>query len=207
MSRRSANVSVKITIFIILCFLVYVVHLLRVKWPDVDSNIDQFTHKKGKQYELILWSSDFHISPVADIKNVLSKFGVRIIDKSLSGHCHLSNTCERDLRVINKQNGIKLGSCPNDLIRSFYDAYIRDTEMLSSNAILCTHAASMCELFMPFNKSLIVVASTRYEIGRHEPERWERWNSNLEKIARGQFNIVAANNRYDQVFIYRSIDN
>lgn len=49
---------------------------------------------------ITIWSSDFHISPVADIKNVLHPFGASLIDKSLSGHCHLSNTCERDLKVI-----------------------------------------------------------------------------------------------------------
>jgi hypothetical protein len=58
---------------------------------------------------LTLWSSDFHISPIADIKHLLQpvfevqldsselkvKVGVSVIDKSLSGHCHLTNTCQR----------------------------------------------------------------------------------------------------------------
>jgi len=53
---------------------------------------------------LRLWSSDFHISPIADIKDLL-KGSVLVVDKSLSGHCHLTDTCERDLRVITKMNG------------------------------------------------------------------------------------------------------
>ena len=64
---------------------------------------------------LTLWSSDFHISPIEDIKHVVAKYGINVIDKSLSGHCHLTGTCERDLRVINKQNGINLHPCPNRL--------------------------------------------------------------------------------------------
>lgn len=48
--------------------------------------------------------------------------------------------------------------------------------------VICTHAASLCELYMPFNKSLIVVASTRYEIGRHDSKRWQAWNENLRRI-------------------------
>ena len=75
-----------------------------------------------------------------------------MIDKSLSGHCHLSNTCERNLRVIDKQNGIRLGRCPNEIRRAFYESYKSDAEFMSADAVLCTHAASMCELFMPFNK-------------------------------------------------------
>jgi hypothetical protein len=74
--------------------------------------------------QITLWSSDFHISPVADIKSIVSVYmGSRVIDKSLSGHCHLANTCERDLRVINKQNGIRLEPCPNDIITEFYASY------------------------------------------------------------------------------------
>ncbi len=39
----------------------------------------------------------------------------------------------------------------------------------------------------------------RYEIGRHEENRWLEWNQNLERIAASHVNIVAANNKYDQV--------
>lgn len=68
---------------------------------------------------------------------------------------------------------------------------------MSVDAILCTHADSMCEIFMPFAKPLIVVASTRYEIGRHEADRWNQWNHNLQKIAAKPGNVVGANNLYD----------
>ena len=33
------------------------------------------------------WSSDFHISPIADLKDLFAPMGMRIIDESLSGHC------------------------------------------------------------------------------------------------------------------------
>jgi hypothetical protein len=111
--------------------------------------------------DLVLWSSDFHISPIADIKNVMESYRVKVIDKSLSGHCHLSGTCQHDLRVINKDNGISLGSCPNKLIEEFYKSYKSDSEMQSVSAFLCTHAASLCELFMPFDRPMIIIASTR----------------------------------------------
>lgn len=148
---------------------------------------------------LILWSSDFHISPIADAKWILNQLHTKVIDKSLSSHCHLTNTCQTDLRIINQENGINLGDCPNNLRRSFYQSYRNNKEFLSSDVILCTHASSMCELFMPFNKSLAVIASTRYEIGRYSAERWKEWNQNLERIASKTQNLIAANNRYDQV--------
>ena len=114
---------------------------------------------------LTLWSSDFHISPIADVKHNLKELGVSVIDKSLSGHCHLTNTCERDLRVIDKNNGINLSPCANALRNKFYNSYRTDPVMKTVDAFLCTHAASMCELFMPFQKPMVVIASTRYVYG------------------------------------------
>jgi hypothetical protein len=150
---------------------------------------------------LVLWSSDFHISPIADIKHIVAGYGVKVIDKSLSGHCQLTGTCERDLKVINVQNGINLHPCPNRLRTAFYDVYRADPEMLTVDAFLCLHATAMCELYMPFNRSLIVVASTRYEIGRHDAASWQQWNDNLRLIASNPFNTIAANNRYDQAYV------
>jgi hypothetical protein len=162
--------------FLIFAAFLFIRSITKLGYSTVseDSTTTHISHKekpfqlwgkknvKSMEYkDLILWSSDFHISPIADIKNVMQHFGAQVIDKSLSGHCHLSNTCERDLRVINKMNGINLGNCPNQLRKQFYHSYIDDPEMNGVSAYICTHAASMCELFMPFNKSLIVIASTR----------------------------------------------
>lgn len=150
-------------------------------------------------FQLKVWNSDFHISPTADCKWIFQQYGVDIVDKSLSGHCHLMNSCQTDLRIINKDNGINSNPCPNKLRKSFYESYKNDDEMNSIDMFLCTHAASMCELFMPFNKPMIVIASTRYEIGRHEIHRWKEWNANLERIASKPYNVIAANNLYDLV--------
>ena len=57
--------------------------------------------------------------------------------------------------------GIELSPCPNQLRRQFYTSYRDDPVMRSVDAFVCTHAASMCELFMPFQRPLIVIASTR----------------------------------------------
>ena len=52
-------------------------------------------------------------------------------------------------------------------------------------------------------ESLIVVASTRYEIGRHDATRWKLWNDNLRAIAAHPRNVVAANNAYDAECVSR----
>jgi hypothetical protein len=129
--------------------------------PEEHAKLIRYNASCGHK-PITLWSSDFHISPIADIKHLLSDTGVNFIDKSLSGHCHLTSSCESDLRVITKLNGLNLRPCANDLRRSFYNSYRTDPMMLGVDAFLCTHAASLCEVFMPFNKPMIVIASTRY---------------------------------------------
>lgn len=141
-----------------------------------------------------LWATDFHISPIEDIKNILGRMdkidrtksvrksksiaSVHVLDNSLSGHCHLSGTCA-DMTIVqhlNMNNGISLGTCPNELRDRFYNHYTNSDQKGPSafrqvDAFLCLHAASLCELYMPFNRTMIIIASTRYEIGRGE-EDW-----------------------------------
>jgi hypothetical protein len=162
------------------------------------------------------WSSDFHISPIADLKDILTPMGHTIIDKSLSGHCKLMKpkTCATDangdnpLKVLDGRNGIALGlknkgikACPNQLKRSFFEAYKTDPTMLAVDAFLCNHAIGQCEIYMGFGRPLVAIASTRYEIGRYGRAEWIEWNKNLRDIAADPRNVVAANNRYDAEYI------
>ena len=151
-----------------------------------------------KSNPLVIWANDFHIGPIRDLKHLLSPLGVKFIDKSLSRHCRLTSTCARNLKVINRKNGIRL---KRKLISQYYNAYIDDPEMQSVDAFVCFHPTSMCEIFMPFNRSIIVIASTRYELGRRGANRWKNWNKNLIKISKDPKNVVAGNNKYDAKYI------
>ena len=54
---------------------------------------------------------------------------------------------------------------------------------------------------MPFKKPIMVIASTRYELGRFNPARWKKWNKKLIEISEDSRNIVGANNLYDLEYI------
>lgn len=88
-----------------------------------------------------------------------------------------------------------------DVIKQFYESYKDDPAMKSVTAFLCTLPVSMCEAFVPFNKSLIIIASIRYEQGRGEPERWHALNSLLADVSRHPRSVLAANNLYDAKYI------
>ncbi len=140
----------------------------------------------------------FYFSPIHDLKNILLPLGVKFFDKSLSYSCGLTNTCLSPLRILTRENGMN----PSDEIYlKFYEFYKDQTEMNVVDAFVCFHPASMCELYMPFNRSMIIIASTRYELARFEPKQWEKWNENLIKISQNPKNIIAANNLYDAEYI------
>ena len=149
---------------------------------------------------LVFWANDFHISPTMDVTQLFAEWGVTVIEKSLSGHCHLTHSCASDLKVLNKQNGMNLVG-GDRLKASFFEAYKADPVMENVDAFLCFHPSSMCELFMPFNKSLIVAPSTRFELGREAPPAWSAWVENVRRIAKSPRNAVISNNRYDSEYV------
>jgi len=152
-----------------------------------------------------LLSIDFHIGPVRDVKDLMLRTGelrsVEVVDKSLSGHCHLVDTCAEDLRVVNQANGISLGDCPNELKWEFWKSYVSDPWMGSFAGFLCEYSIALCEMYMAFGKPMVLITPTRYEVGRHGKEAWKRLNSNLQAISQNPVNTLAANNLYDLEYL------
>jgi hypothetical protein len=92
---------------------------------------------------------------------------------------------------------------PSETLRQkFYEFYKNQVEMNVVDAFVCFHPASMCELYMPFNRSIIVIASTRYELSRFDSQSWKTWNENLKIISQDPKNVIAANNLYDAKYIH-----
>lgn len=146
----------------------------------------------------VLWSQDYHVTPVMDFKSLLSPIGVKIIDQSLSYYCGNVGTCANTLKVINRDNGMRLTP---EIIDQFYQTYAGDAQMKRVTAFVCTLPVAMCELFVRFNRSMIIIATIRYEQARPEPEKWGALNELLLNVSRHPRSIIAANNLYDAKYI------
>mmetsp|Transcript_4551 Transcript_4551/g.13234 ORF Transcript_4551/g.13234 Transcript_4551/m.13234 type:complete len:318 (+) Transcript_4551:47-1000(+) len=59
----------------------------------------------------------------------------------------------------------------------------------------------MCELFLPFNKVIIVLVTTNLELARENPARWAAWLTCLRKLAEDPRSILASNSVYDQRYV------
>lgn len=82
-------------------------------------------------------------------------------------------------------------------VQEFFAVYGGQREWQSVDAFICMHPAATCELFIPFNRTLIILATIRYDNGRVAVRDWRRWNTRLADIAADSRNIIAANNQYD----------
>ncbi|UJR08081.1 hypothetical protein I4U23_012358 [Adineta vaga] len=130
---------------------------------------------------------------------MLIPLGVKFFDKSLSYGCSRTGTCYSPLRILTQKNGMN----PSKEISSkFYQFYKNQIEMNVVDAFICFHPAGMCELYMPFNRSIIIIASTRYELARFDPHQWMQLNENLKRISQDPKNVIAANNLYDAEYIH-----
>ena len=154
----------------------------------------------------VFWSADAHISPPADLKDLFSKISspipkLELNEKSISGHCHLTNSCATNLRVLTPE--LEVDFMPCEAKNRFWQAYRSDCEMDDIDAFFCCHGVAACELYLPFNRPMFILVTTRYELGRFQQQQWQQFNDILVHLARNASgrNIVAANNLFDKRYV------
>lgn len=149
------------------------------------------------------WCSDYHIGPIADLKHVFSFFHVDFNIQSLSGHCHITQSCATNLKVLNRDNGYHLGSKDNivSLSKKLFEAYKDDVGMRKIDFFVCMHPIIQCLLFLPFKKPIFMWSTTRYEHGAFGPGEWDYLNRMLNKISHNKMHFIGANSVYDKYYM------
>ena len=163
-----------------------------------DTGFSERAVKAAIKHRPVFWSQDYHVTPINDIMSLLSPIGIRVIDNSLSYSCKSVGTCAANLKIINKQNGMRLTP---ELIDQFYNYYKNDLEMKTVSTFVCTLPVAMCEAYVAFNRSMLIIATIRYEQARPEPTKWHALNEMLLNVSKHSKSLVAANNLYDAKYI------
>jgi len=164
---------------------------------------------KPRKYKF--WNMDFHISVIGDVRHQFGRMckedGIcmEVEEQSYSGHCGHTfggrqNTCAKDIKGINRDQAF--AACPHSVKRDFYNAYRSpDSGFAGVDAFLVHHPPGTCELFMAFNKSVVVLASVNLELGRENPARFNLLTRNLRLLAKDPRNVMAANNMYELEYL------
>lgn len=159
---------------------------------------------------LVLLSTDLHISPIADLKDIITRYfdSIQVIDESLSGSCGSMGTCAKRLQVLLQPRVTENIYASSQLKRQFFEAYkeggfANDSLVLDTDVIHASHPSGMFEFYMPFNRSLIFWATTRFEQGRERnPDHFRRFVRNVRAIAAQPGNVILANSVYDQHYVH-----
>ena len=167
-----------------------------------------------------LWSTDLHAGPIGCQLEMLKTMNLEVVAKIDFPNCAFfrnsdgNNICAdtRKLKVLSYDDwrGFSLDPSPAALRRNFYDAYKHDKEFNDVDYVMCSHPAANCELYLAFNKSIIIYNTQRIEFGRDDEyvwwrqpflgnrtARWQHWSSNLRHLSQNHAHLIAANNRYD----------
>jgi len=185
--------------------------VLPATWPDGRVDPDA----------AYLWTADFDASTTTCNLPVLRAANIVVHAEVDAEDCAAHGMCPKRLDPLLRNNGghgLSLETPDLDheaLAAAFYARYKDDAEFARVDAFLCSYPAANCELFVPFDKPLVVYVTTRLEFGRFDSglawrkglmkadahERWEAWVHVVQNVAKDPRNTVAANSRYDVAYV------
>ena len=96
-------------------------------------------------------------------------------------------------------------------VQSFFSFYHNDSVMSTVNAFYCSFPMSLCEIYMPLNRSIIWLPAHRFTLARCSRSELDRLISHLQQSVqsdRQPKHFLAAGGRYDQEYIkyYTGLD-
>ena len=154
-----------------------------------------FTNRK-----LVIWTSDHHSAPVLDLRSMLEPLGVEFIDHTLFPSCRFYCLCDgkRNLKVLTEENVLEMGP---ELMERFHKAYpVNNSDFARVDAFAMFHCSSQYEMFRIYNKSIISIATLRYETCR-KPRRWTELNETLSKLYGRPEHVIGTSGKYDKEYI------
>jgi hypothetical protein len=155
-----------------------------------------------------VWIPDLHDGPRVDTSSLLVHLGQRPIlagtkyyDSPFPETIRLSQMSARLSVYIEKYSTLANQALSRTLVEENYQFYKKDAEFSQVDFVFCAFPSSMCEGFMPLNKTLIVSPAHRYNIGRCDRNRWEQMNANYYRLKSKRKLIVSAMSRYDEEYM------
>jgi len=96
-----------------------------------------------------------------------------MVDKSLSGHCHFTKTCARDLKVLNASILAQGLTCADK--DAFWGTYAADDQMTAVDAFVTSYALPASLAYLPFDRPVLLIVTIRYEVTVADPDAWRAW--------------------------------
>lgn len=158
-----------------------------------------------------IWIPEVHLGVSADIATVLAYLGQNPI---LAGRGAINTKFNKKFPQVNKLVRTTTQISPTIAsygryfkidesdIKSNYEFYKDNQEFKSVDFVICSFYSSLCETFIPLNKTLIFNAAHRYNLGKCNSTRWTNLNRNYYMLNSKSKLIVASMSKYDREYQY-----
>eukprot|EP01116_Phalansterium_solitarium_P014288 TRINITY_DN31871_c0_g1_i1.p1 TRINITY_DN31871_c0_g1~~TRINITY_DN31871_c0_g1_i1.p1 ORF type:complete len:515 (-),score=118.33 TRINITY_DN31871_c0_g1_i1:195-1739(-) len=179
--------------------------------PEPVASVDPNAKKFNWRTDLRKFhSQDVHTGPVGDmkwlVKNMLGLPDLVFNDWNLGIYSCGSRGSECGIPKVGtlgtlepKQDLWNLCPAPHSIRRKFFEE-MKDT-FREVDAFFCSMVPANCELFLPFNKPIIMMLPVPLEFGRESPERFWELVNNVIKMSQDPRVLFAANNLYHQMYV------
>jgi hypothetical protein len=162
--------------------------------------------RKAKSYtnKIKLFNMDLHISVIEDVKTILNKlYGnkIDITEWTLSGHSWVFNKEKKNVEIINQYTWKHINK---EMIEKFITKYY---DILNKyDGFIVTHSPVFTLLYEKFNKPIILINSTRYEMPfswqwNHNLEMWDYLTDKLKEMYNNKQLFVISNNKADYDYL------
>ena len=161
---------------------------------------------------LTFWTSDLHDGTRIDMTSALSSMGHNVIVAGLKGYrspypyvFNMTGVNVYTRLSVPITEHLQRHSTPldEDTIKVNFEFYKSDSTIAATDAFFCSFPASMCEMWMPFNKTIVYLPAHRYNIGRCTKARWDRLNEHLHVLVSMDEpkHVIAAESVYDLEYL------
>ena len=163
---------------------------------------------------LTFWNSDTHYGSRIDMSSYLGSLGHNAYEAvGRRQNFHPSVWTMPGVHLYNRVSNVIKNSYPDwngmnsrlteSMIKENFEFYKSDSTCTSVDAFHCLFPASMCEMWMPFNKTIIVNPVHRYSMGRCTKQEFDRLNEHLRILAAMEHpkHIMAASSKYDMEYL------
>ena len=160
---------------------------------------------------LSFWTSDLHDGCRIDTPTVLASLGHNVtVSGFKTGGPYpsvfkmkgISEYLERSKVIVEQYTKVNT-ELSEKMIKENFEFYKNNEHILSTDAFICSFPASMCELWMPFNKSIVFLPAHRYNLGRCTAESWQQLNNHLQTLAsmNNPHHLIGAMSIYDKEYL------
>ncbi len=187
-------------------------------YPRLDIQGSKYTESCTTDKRLTFWTSDLQDGSRIGIPSQLASLGHRTVVAGIKGNrTPYPSVFRREgistygrISPTLKNYTTHSTALSEKMVQDNFDFYKLDRKIASTDVFMCMFPSSMCELWMPFNKTIAFLPDHRYNLGRCTKKEWDRLNEHLYALAsmKSPKHIIGAQSIYDVEYLrhYTGLD-